>query len=233
MYNEQLEDTVIDAEEVEHVEILAEYIALLHVPYFLQCPLAISAPRLDRDFWVDLNDYQKCFNINEVQHDMITAVQDSVLLHLWYLCEQLVVFGLFDCNLPNHERRAMADRLLQTRRPLTFKPGKPAFPTTLMSANPSMEIFIGPKSWLLFHKLDADVAWLEKDVEVWKDDEEFQRIEHILHDLKVVNDLAERCVKDVEDFANAAKDPVHRDNILLVATDHRGVFQDLRKAALQ
>ena len=54
----------------------------------------------------------------------------------------------------------------------------------------------------------------------------------VLTDLKVVNDLAERCVKDVEDYANTSKDPEHRDNILMVATDHRGLFQDLRKGSL-
>ena len=36
-------------------------------------------------------------------------------------------------------------------------------------------------------------------------------------------------VKDVEDFANASKDPEHRDNVILVATDHRGLFKDLEK----
>ena len=68
---------------------------------------------------------------------------------------------------------------------------------------------------------------------MWGDEEEYQQMENLLHDLKVVNDLAERCVKDVEEFRNAAKDPKHRDDILVVATDHRGVFKDLRKAALR
>ena len=75
LYKEQLDNTVIEMEELKEVEVLAEYVALLRVPYFLQCPLAVSAPRLDRDFWVDLNDYQKCFNVNQVQYDMITAVK--------------------------------------------------------------------------------------------------------------------------------------------------------------
>ena len=51
-------------------------------------------------------------------------------------------------------------------------------------------------------------------------DDEFKFMQNLLFDLKVVNDLAERCVKDVEDFANASKDPEHRDNVILVATDH-------------
>ena len=126
----------------------------------------------------------------------------------------------------------MAEKLLSIRRPKSFRPSKPTFPTDLMSNDPTLDIFIGPKSWLIFDKLNANGEWLEDDVEDWQDNEEYVRMKHLLMDLKVVNDLAERCVKDVEEYANASKDPEHRDNILLVATDHRGLFQDTRKGSL-
>ena len=64
-------------------------------------------------------------------------------------------------------------------------------------------------------------------------DEEHQRMSNFIRDLKVVNDLAERCVKDIQDYKNMAKDADHRDEILTVASDHRGVFQNLRKQALR
>ena len=50
--------------------------------------------------------------------------------------------------------------------------------------------------------------------------------------LKVVNDLAERCVSAIQTYRDMAQDSKHRDEILLVASDHRSVFQDLRKQAL-
>ena len=56
------------------IKIVAEYIALLHVPYFLKSPLAISAPRQDRNFWVVLQAYKS-------------------------LTEEVVCFGLFDETL--------------------------------------------------------------------------------------------------------------------------------------
>ncbi len=37
---------------------LAEFVCLLYVPYFLQAPLAAAAPRLDRDFYTDLEQYK-------------------------------------------------------------------------------------------------------------------------------------------------------------------------------
>ena len=232
LYNEQLDANDITPEELSDVEILAEYIALLHAPYFLQTPLAIAAPRIDRDFWVNVNNYQALFNVNAIEYDVLEAVKNSILLHLWYLTEQLVVFGLFDDELSLPERRAMAERLLSIQRPQNFGPSKPTFPTDLMSNNPTLDVFIGPKSWLIFEKLNANGEWLKDDVDDWGDNEEYGKMKHLLMDLKVVNDLAERCVKDVEDYANASKDPEHRDNILLVATDHRGLFQDIRKGSL-
>ena len=72
-----LDTDVIDAEELTEVECLAEYVALLHVPYFLQCPLAVIAPRLDRDFWEDVCNYKKCFSSNVLEYDMMEAVQVS------------------------------------------------------------------------------------------------------------------------------------------------------------
>ena len=49
--------------------------------------------------------------------------------------------------------------------------------------------------------------------------QQYQRMDGFIRDLKVVNDLAERCVKDVQDYKNTAKDSVHREEILKVVID--------------
>ena len=75
LYKDQLDADTIDVEEETDIECLAEYIALLHVPYFMQCPLAVAAPRLDRNFWIDVHKYKMCFNENNLEYDMMEAVQ--------------------------------------------------------------------------------------------------------------------------------------------------------------
>ena len=132
---------------LKEAQILGEYIALLHAPYFLKAPLAACAPRNDRDFWVNLTEYKKCFDANSIQQKMLTAVQESVKNHLWYLTQELVVFGLFDEDLPPNKRQTMATTLLTYPRPNNFPPGKPYFPVELMVANPSLDLFIGERSW--------------------------------------------------------------------------------------
>ena len=127
----------------------------------------------------------------------------------------------------------MAIKLCSQANPRNFTPAKPEFPKNLLTNDPQLESFIGPKSWLLFDKLVANEAWLNTDPGEWLKAEEYQRMSNFIRDLKVVNDLAERCVKDIQDYKNTANDAVHRDEILTVASDHRGVFQDLRKQALR
>ena len=151
--------------------------------------------------------------------------------HLWYLTKELVVFALFDTEDSNQERKLMAEKLLSFPRPLDFEPGKPYFPD--ISDDPALHQFIGQKSWLLFHFVHTEGRWLNNDIDTWKGNKEYESMRNLLYDLKVVNDLVERCVKDVEEYANVSKDAEHSDNVLLVATDHRGVFQDLRKASLR
>ena len=47
------------------------------------------------------------------QNEMIEAVQESMLNHLWYLSQDLAVFALFDEDLPSDERRDMAKNCLR------------------------------------------------------------------------------------------------------------------------
>ena len=84
----------------------------------------------------------------------------------------------------------------------------------------------------MFSKLNANGAWLQKDVDEWDADEEHVRIKDWLRDLKVVNDLAERCIKDFQEYADLEKESQYQEDVLVVAKDHRGVLKDLRKRAL-
>ena len=138
--------------------------AIIHIPYFLK---ATSAPRQDRDLWLDLLMYKGCFEEGNVQCQMVTAIQDNFRSHLWYLTEELVIFGLFDIHIPIEERRAMALKLSGSRKPPQFLPGKPKFHPHLLTENVQLDSFVKPKSWLMFEKLGANGQWLTSDPETW------------------------------------------------------------------
>ena len=107
------------------------------------------------------------------------------------------------------------------------------FHTIKEDSNPSLSVFVGKESWLIFDMLNCDGNWLERNASKWEKNEGFIEMLDLFHDLKLVNNLAEHCVKDMEEFINFSKDEEHRNNILFVATDHREIFQDLRKSSLQ
>ena len=62
-----------------------------------------------------------------------------------------------------------------------------------------------------------DGAWLQLPPVEWTRDADYQQMSAILSDLAVVNDAAERCVRDIQEYANAANDGNQRGNIILVS----------------
>ena len=116
----------------------------------------------------------------------------------------------------------MATQLHNTPRPQNFATGKPDSPTGIITANiPTMEQFIGPKSWLLFHLLGNNGAWLTMPPDQWSTNQEYNDMRDIVTKLEVVNDVAERGVKDIQDYADAARDGAYRERIILVSNSHR------------
>ena len=91
MHQSQLK---LQENEEAEVKTLAEFILLVYAQYFLQTPLAIKAPGLDRDLWNDMHAYQACYPEDSMEQSIFLAVKESILRHLWYLTEELVVFGL-------------------------------------------------------------------------------------------------------------------------------------------
>ena len=154
--------------------------------------------------------------------DVATEVKTSLLRHLWYLTQPVVVLGLFDPEVGLQERGNIAQILLQQQQPAQFVVRKTAFPTHIIQAGQStLSSFVGPDSWLLFSLLGTDHAWLTLPPAQWSDNVHYAEMSTVIRDLAVVNDTAERCIKDIQDYANAANDGDHRGNIILVSASHR------------
>ena len=139
------------------------------------------------------------------QTRMIEAIQESLRSHLWYLSKELVIFVLFDDHIYSSEHCAMANWMCLFPNHDYYEVGKPVFPIDLMVENTRMDSFVSPKSWVILNKLNANSTWLQKDVDEWDADEKYERIKECLHYLKVVNDLAEPCIKNTQEYADLAK----------------------------
>ena len=162
---------------------------------------------------------------------MTEKMIESHMRHLWYITEELVIFSLWDDEVPARERRAVADKLLQTDPPDEWRTGKPDMPQVLPD-KPRLQDLVGSRSHLFFHNLRVGTNWLRRPVRVWRTDPEYVRIKTYLKDLKVVNDIAEQCIKDITEYADMVKDSVHRDEVLLNVMEHRGQFKDITRQGL-
>jgi hypothetical protein len=211
------------------VDAMSPIIALMYIPYFLRSHLSTSAPRHDLDFYYTLKEYAT------VEPAASRRGLDSVCRHLWYLTSELVVLSLFDDGVPNEEKNEAARALVDLPAPRFFTPGKPNFQPVialLTERCPSLAAFITPRSWLLFKLFKLDKTWLLTDAATWILCGAYLEHRDLVRDLKVVNDCAERAVKDVQKYANMTRDVAHIDDVILVGTDHWCRISNLRKADL-
>ena len=81
MLADNLPRGMVTPNEHEQIDRLAQYIALIHVPYFLQALLSSAAPRLDLALWQDVTEYE---NIDE---EIANAVKSSIKRQPWYLTQ--------------------------------------------------------------------------------------------------------------------------------------------------
>ena len=214
--------------EREKVDRLAQYIALFHAPYFLQASLASAAPRLDITLWQHMSDF------SAIDPEISAAVQASIKRQQWYLTQECVVLSLFDDDLGDETRRSVADALLAVPNPGVFLPKKPDFPTDVLELPGStLASFVGPRSWLPFQLLSLGSGWLLLPVDEWVDDDGYKQMASIMRDLAVVNDTAERSLKDIEEYANAAHDGEKRGKIILVSNSHRFKLPEFLKNEME
>ncbi len=209
---------------------MAKFIAVYYAPWFLQARSACRAPQLDIDLWKDMYEFQN------VDREIAREVRKSLMRHLWYLTEELVIFAFFDRNLDNVTKQQMARVLRGIPRPATFPPGKPKFPREkLIQSGPAVQLsdLIGPKSWLFFHLVQANGNWLRTHPNQWMNDQEYMRMYDIVKNLEVVNDAAEKGMKDVQEYAKIAKDGKYRDKIVLVSTSHRCKIPKFKKNEME
>ena len=223
----------LSPEESACLQRIVQFIILIYAKHFLTCALATEAPRNDLNFVYNLRKYR---TIDALVADAALASTDR---HHWYVVPQMVVLSLFDDGVPNQEKAEIAAALLASPRPNVFPPGKPGQPAfspqirLLARAKPSLSVFVTEKSWLLFHLIEADTQWLSEPVDTWNQIPAYLDQKDFCRHIEVVNDCAERAIKDCQDYAKKSASPDLRDRMITVAQDHRWRASTSTKAGLQ
>lgn len=173
-----------------------------------------------------------------IDADISRAVVDSVCRQMFYLTEELIVFSLCDENVSYSEKEDLVRALIRADRPQRFIPKKPEFKVHLIKNQPHdvprLVDFIGDRSWLVFDLLDVNVTWMEYPPEHWNNFEDFRRFYKLINGIVCVNDVAERNVQNVLEYAEFSRDPERRDRVVKVVNSHRELvdFHKLTKDEL-
>ncbi|KAI9553762.1 hypothetical protein GHT06_019020 [Daphnia sinensis] len=158
----------------------------------------------------------------------------SVLNHLWYLTQELVILSIFDREITLLFRHQMVLKLLRFPHPITYGSQKPIFPTItplLVDFPNDLIHFIGPRSWLLFDlfKLtDEKVDWMKAPAHCWNDMAGYRNAEKIVRSLEVVNDCAERAIKLVSEFKDSCVNINDQNFLFQVVEEYRNRFNKRR-----
>ena len=231
--------TSLSKGERVNVSIMAEFVGLFHVLWFLKCPMTSSAPTLQLQSIMQMRRYRKH------RPKVSDLLLDSMKKHLWHITEESVVTALADEDLESEERRDLGLALFKIRRPDQFDPKQPEFPDVFdsqlhpdrlwMSGQvPQLKHFVGPRSWLLFSKLELsefDCEWLQLDPAVWKLMSGYQRFREFISNTTNVNDSAERGVALAADFRGSfEQENVCQDNLVTVAESRKLVPRDSKQS---
>ena len=144
--------------------------------------------------------------------------------HLWYLTAEIVPLALFSHDVPEMERRALADALLDVKQPTLQTPlnrlgagwGKPKFPSVTISMRTRLCELDGVDSWFTIHLLQLDVSLLHLPVSEWESDAAYIASAANVAAVNVANDGTERGIKLSTDFLDAARSDEHFQNVLQV-----------------
>ena len=75
----------------------------------------------------------------------------------------------------------------------------------------------------------SEGQWLTLPVHMWRSNQNYNDMQEKIKSMTVVNDPAERVVKDMQDFVSLTTDEERRDAIITIARRQRQKFGKCRK----
>ncbi|GAB1602749.1 hypothetical protein Ahia01_000554900 [Argonauta hians] len=203
------------------------FIVFCYIPWWISAPVASSAPISDLKMISNITQYKAVDSI------AANAALKAVGLHMCYLTQELVPLCIFS-DLGSDIKSKVAKAILcfwgkkniQNRKGSGF--GKLVFPN-IEEDKTDLTDFVRPDCHFFFKILGINEDFLSKLVENWAENEDYVHGKHIVQNLHVVNDAAERGVKLFSDFLGAAKSESRFQDCLQVVENCRNRLPNQRK----
>lgn len=222
MFRDQFRLTAREEKSLRDVSLFA---ALVYTKAWTSCQSAIAAPSNDLCLLKCLVKYKL---INE---GISTAASKAFSRHLWYISEELIALAFFDSNISNATKKKMVDSL---QHPGPNEPPKRIQVELKSIECKQLEEFVSVNTMNFFEILELPTKFLTQvEPDQWDSDEGFQKAKQCAESLRVVNDVAERGVKLIQDFnLSITRNEEQKQYLLQVVSQHRALFPEAKKSLL-
>ena len=236
-FSDQLD---IDNDNITKLTRVVTFLNTLYIPYFVSGSIGSDAPVNDLEL------FKKLVHFSSIDSELGDKAKAVLLRHTWYLQEETVPMALFSDKLPEDDKSRLACRIL------THLPGKPVNWNTeeigqdevryelgkpvldlYLTKNTTLPDLTGIHSFMLFDLLGLSWEWLEDKPDMWEKSDSFQQMRDYVRTVKVTNDVAERGVKLMADYASIlTADDDMRPLILQGVERNRRMFPNFKKSVL-
>jgi hypothetical protein len=185
----------------------------IYIKHWFSAPYAASAPRNDLNLLKSLHNYK---TTNE---NIANAALRKIKNHLWYLSEEMVALAFFDEGICSETKAKMQHAL---NKPSDSEPPKKALIEIDSIDKKNLEDFVTKNTKTFFETLGLSSSFLSKPVADWAQEESFRVSFQVINHMKVVNDIAERGVKLIEEYNKLiTNDEQQKQYLLKVVSEYR------------
>jgi len=154
--------------------------------------------------------------------------------HLWYLTSETAALSFFDKNVSIDSKIKMAQSIknnnCDTEETKRLNIQNYNIQNILEK---KIENFITVDSLKFFTRFNLSTSFLDLEPQLWDTDENYKIGFHMVQQLKVVNDTAERSIKLIEDYNSIiTKNEDQKQFLLQVVRNYRQKYPDSKKSTL-
>lgn len=196
----------------------------IYVKFWFMAPSPNLAPRLDLQLLKSLVKYKE-------NHEIIASTALKKFSNqLWYLSEKLIALAFFDENVSIETKNLMREALSKPSEESNCR-------RTIVSPEVielrHLEDFVTSHTRKFFDILALPSSFLETSAENWNLNEDFKKARIVVSNMKVVNDLAERGVRLMDEYNKLhTNNEEQKQYLLQVVKKYRSALPDKNKKTI-
>jgi len=178
--------------------------------------------------------FQELIAYKDVDKDISKACVQKFQNHLWYLTPEHIALAFFDDKVPIDVKYQIKEALHREDDGFDQKRIYLSKEDVLNFHKKSMSDFASQKTLNFFDRFCLSKKFLDKEITQWHTDEDYLKAKELVDYLKVVNDLAERGVKLMEEYnGKLTKNENEKQYILQVVSEMRKLYPNINKQTLE